>query len=113
MDICCKSANIGGYRTNHSLRATSASRLYQSNLDEQIICETTGHRSSAVRSYKRTSIDQQKAKSDVLYGKNSDVSTVSVDKENLSRTSPVSVCIPDKSELAKSNVNVTVNVSLQ
>jgi hypothetical protein len=43
-----------GYRTNHSLRATAASRLYDEQVDEQLICEVTGHRSNAVRNYKRT-----------------------------------------------------------
>ena len=57
----CQSAGIGGHRTNHSLRATAASRLYAKNFDEQLICETTGHRSSSVRQYKRTSDDQRKA----------------------------------------------------
>ena len=37
-----------------SLRATAATRLYDAGVDEQLITEKTGHRSSAVRSYKRT-----------------------------------------------------------
>ena len=49
-----------GYYTNHSLWATCATRLYQENVDEQIIQETTGHRSlEGVRSYKRTSTIQK------------------------------------------------------
>jgi integrase len=64
----CQSANIGGFRSNHSLRATAASRLYDQNVDEQLICETTGHRSSAVRAYKRTNDGHKKRISDTLYG---------------------------------------------
>ena len=41
----CKSAGITGYKTNHSLRATAATRLYQAGIDEQLIMEKTGHRS--------------------------------------------------------------------
>lgn len=51
---------VTGKITNHSLHATAASRLYQRKLDEQLIMETTGHRSTSVRSYKRMSSDQMK-----------------------------------------------------
>ena len=52
MSSICSAAGISGYKTNHSLRATSASRLYQTGIDEQLITETTGHRSiEGVRSY--------------------------------------------------------------
>ena len=63
----CKLAGIEGYKTNHSLRATAATRLYQSGADEQQIMERTGHRSlEGVRSYKRTSEQQRQALSDIL-----------------------------------------------
>ena len=63
----CKEAGIGGYKTNHSLRATAATRLYQSGVDEQLVMERTGHRSlEGVRSYKRTSDTQCQALSDIL-----------------------------------------------
>ena len=39
----CSAAGIQGFRTNHSLRATAATRLYQAGVDEQLIMETTGH----------------------------------------------------------------------
>ena len=64
----CRSAGIQGYRTNHSLRATSATRLYSAGMDEQLIMERTGHRSiDGVRSYKRTSDEQEQNVSDVLH----------------------------------------------
>ena len=63
----CKQAGIEGYKTNHSLRATATTRLYESGVDEQQIMERTGHRSlEGVRSYKRTSDKQRQALSDVL-----------------------------------------------
>lgn len=62
----CATAGLGGHRTNHSLRATAASRLYQNNVDEQLICETTGHRSNSVRKYKRTTADMKRNISGVL-----------------------------------------------
>ena len=63
----CKLAGIPGYRTNHSLRATTATRLYHKGVDKQHIMEITGHSSlDGVRSYKRTSKMQQMAISDML-----------------------------------------------
>ena len=63
----CKAAGIQGFKTNHSLRATAATRLYQAGVDEQIIMETTGHKSTdGVRCYKRTSAQQRESVSDIL-----------------------------------------------
>ncbi|ESO91764.1 hypothetical protein LOTGIDRAFT_163122 [Lottia gigantea] len=63
----CQSAGIIGNFSNHSLRATAATRLYQAGVDEQLITEKTGHRSNAVRAYKRTSDAQQASVSSVLH----------------------------------------------
>lgn len=38
-------AGIEGHYTNHSLRATTASRLFEARVDEQLIMARTGHRS--------------------------------------------------------------------
>lgn len=62
----CKDAGFSGFYTNHSLRATAATRLYEAGVDEQLICEKTGHRSNAIRGYKRTSDLQQKGVSDIV-----------------------------------------------
>ena len=63
----CKAAGIPGYRTNHSLRATAATRLYNAGVEEQQVMERTGHRSlDGVRTYKRTSMQQKEALSDIL-----------------------------------------------
>jgi integrase len=42
-----KSAGIVGHYSNHSLHANSATRLFDSGLDEQLIMARTGHTSSA------------------------------------------------------------------
>ena len=44
----CKSGGLEGNFTNHSLRATCASRLFDQNVPEQIIKEITGHKSDCV-----------------------------------------------------------------
>ncbi len=65
--LLCKEAGIPGYKTNHSLRVTNATRLFQSGMDEQLIMSRTGHRSvEGVRTYKRISDDQKQALSSVL-----------------------------------------------
>lgn len=63
----CSQAGVSGYITNHSLRVTAATRLFQKGVDEQLIMARTGHRSTdGIRTYKRVSADQQKALSDIL-----------------------------------------------
>ena len=71
----CSKAGISGYKTNHSLRATNATRLYHQGVDEQLIMKRTGHRSlERVRSYKRTDEDQEKAISKLLQQPNASAS---------------------------------------
>ncbi len=63
----CKACGIEGHKTNHSLRVTAATRLFQGGVDEQIIMQRTGHRSiDGVRKYKRISNDQEKATSSII-----------------------------------------------
>ena len=67
MGNMCKEAGILGFKTSHSLRATAATRLYASGIDEQLVMERTGHHSiEGIRSYKRTSSEQQQDVSDIL-----------------------------------------------
>lgn len=55
-------AGIGVHYTNHSLRATAVTRMYEKGVPEKIISEKLGHRSlKALRAYERTSSPQQKA----------------------------------------------------
>ena len=56
-------------KSNHSLRATSISWMYDSNVLKKLIMEKSGHLSaSGVHSYERTSIAQQKALCDIICG---------------------------------------------
>jgi len=61
--------SIGRY-TLHSLRTTCATRLYGKGLEEQRIAEITGHTSSAIRGYKRTSVEQKEEASQMLQTSN-------------------------------------------
>lgn len=98
----CALAGLSGHRTNHSLRATAASRLYESGVDEQLICETTGHRSNSVRSYKRTTADMKRHLSDII---------------QIGKSAPIANGVIAKSaasgQQANGNeLNITVNVNL-
>ena len=63
----CASVGVTGHFSNHSLRATAATRLFEAGVDEQLIMSRTGHRScDGVRSYKRQTEQLKKVTSDVL-----------------------------------------------
>ena len=64
----CNKAGIEGHFTNHSLRATSTSRMYQCNVPEQVIKEVTGHRSDCVRVYKKMSDQLREHASKTIVG---------------------------------------------
>jgi len=51
---------------NHSGHVTCCTRLFNDGFDEQMITGRSGHRSNAVRLYKRPSIEQQKSVSIAL-----------------------------------------------
>lgn len=50
---CCAAAGLKGQFSNHSGKRTCATSLFQRGVDEQLIMSRTGHRSTAVRAYKR------------------------------------------------------------
>ena len=62
----CKMAGFSGYFTNHSLRATAATRLFEEDVDEQLVMAKTGFISTAVRSYKRQQEQQLQHVSNVV-----------------------------------------------
>ena len=65
--ICVNRQESMAFHTNHSLRVTSALKIVLAGADGQLIMERTGHRSvDGVRSYKRTSEDQEQVISDIL-----------------------------------------------
>ena len=63
-----KSANLDGYFTNHSLRRTSATPLFQAGIDKKIVKEVTGHISDVLDKYQITLNKQKEEVSNVLQG---------------------------------------------
>ena len=64
----CRDGGLSGYRTNHSLRVSAATRMFEEGVDEQMIKSVTGHRSDAVREYKRPSNQMHKNISKIVQG---------------------------------------------
>ena len=64
--VCCEEAGIKGM-TNHSLRATGATKMFTAGVPEKVIQERTGHRSlEGLRQYEKTSIKQHIAATHVV-----------------------------------------------
>ena len=84
----CEKVGLTGNRTNHSLRATSATRMFDQNVDEQNIAEITGHKSDAVREYKRTSDAKKRFLSRVIQGSDEVVSPKRIALSESSKSLP-------------------------
>ena len=78
----CESAGFDGHFTNHSLCATTATRLFEANVDEQLIMQWTGHTSNTVRSYKLVGEKLSVVTSNVPNGR-ADVEDTKVEKEEV------------------------------
>ena len=65
------SAKIDGYFTNHSLRRSGGTRLFQAGVDRKLVKEVTGHRSDAVDAYQITSDEQRESLSKIIAGETS------------------------------------------
>ena len=59
---------LKGFFTNHSLRRSGTTRLFQAGIDRKIIKEFTGHASDAVDKYQETSHTQRQKLSEVISG---------------------------------------------
>ena len=63
-----KSADLDGFFSNHSLRRSSTTRLFQAGIDRKLIKEFTGHISDTVDKYQITSDAQRQKLSEVIAG---------------------------------------------
>lgn len=60
VSVMCKEAGIKGTKSNHSLRVTGTSALFDAGVPEKIIQSRTGHKSlDALRVYERVTSDQE------------------------------------------------------
>ena len=75
-------AGLEAHYTNHSLRATAITRMFNAGIPEKVIAENSGHRSTkALRCYERTSDEQQQAAARVINSPSCDPHAFQPDKE--------------------------------
>lgn len=68
-----KDAKMVGEYTNHGLRASGASEMFDSHVPEKVIQDFTGHCSlKALRQYEKVSAVQKQAASNILMGTSKD-----------------------------------------
>ena len=104
-------AGVEGYYTNHSLRATAVSRLFQNDVDDKLIKGVTGHRSEALQGYKRETEEQLLKVSKIVQGQKEKESTV---KGNSNSALTSALEIPSSSgtlvlNICGGNCNITIN----
>ena len=106
------------YYTNHSLRRSCATRLYDGGVPEQLIQETTGHRSSdGVRAYKCTSSALKREASEILQGSLSKKAVIDVEKKDENGAGEnytareVKAVSPEKCDQEGSNQSVVVSTN--
>ena len=75
MESICAEAGVTR-KTNHSLRATGATALFNASVPEKLIRDVTGHRSNALHLYERPTEQQRKHVSHIL------MNGSELDKEN-------------------------------
>ena len=98
-----KEAKIEGFFTNHSLRRSGGTRLFNAGIDRKLVKEATGHRSDAVDAYQVTSDEQRSVMSKVIACPTVE-NQISVDQEG-TNTSCSNV-----SELSKTDGNCKISV---
>ena len=117
-------AGIEGDFTNHTLRASAATNLFQSGVPEKVIQEFTEHRSvKALRQYEKVTVCQKEAASNILTGtSNEDSDRLIVDKgksnhlqsvNNISNNgTSLPFNMPSFSPVLNSNSNGTINFTV-
>ena len=99
-----KDAKLDGYFTNHSLRRSSTTCLFQAGVNRKIVKEFTGHRSDAIDKYQITSDTQCEQLSKIISGKNpSETCQISVEpKEDApEKTNSLEISVKNENSVNK------------
>ena len=76
MEKIMQQGGIEGHFRNHSLRKATATRLFEQEVDPQLIKEATGHKSDAVMLYKKSNLKMKEKLSDMLNGLPAEMQTL-------------------------------------
>ena len=110
----CNEAGLDGNFTNHSLRASGATQLFQNDIPEKVIQEVTGHRSTkALRQYERVAIQQKQVASNILTSGSSSKELYPQPKGNIPGPPSLGFPMPVLSSVFSGHggtVNFTVNI---
>ena len=113
-----REAGFEGHYTNHSLRVTSATRLFDAEVDEQLIMTRTGLSSTdGVRAYKRTSDKLRQLTSDVLNSGKPNVTPAIVEAKPEPAPEPKRHCHEEKENFKipsfhiTGGTNITININ--
>ena len=98
-----------GFYTNHSLRVTCATRLYEAQVDEQLIMGRTAHSSTdGVRAYKRSSKKLKEITSDVLNSRSQDQPGPASKRKCAEDNECANGCVP--TIVISGGTNITINI---
>ena len=105
----CRVPGIEGYKTNHSLRATTCTIGLEKGVPEKLIMERTV---KSLQTYQRVSDGQKEIVSDVLQGSATDFSGASVESDE-PPTKKICECAPKENtaQFNFSNCSVVFNIS--
>ena len=95
-----RDAGLDGYFTNHSLRRTCATRLFQAGADVKLVKEITGHVSDAIHKYQTTSDQQRMDLSSVIQNGVRDIKLSQADHMEVMEVSK-DVSVDEKFKLPK------------
>ena len=98
-----KDVKLDGFFTNHSLRQSGTTRLFQAGVDRKIIKEFTGHSSDAVDNYQVTSDNQRRELSAIIAGE--------VAEKLVSECNPIKECKSHTKPNLKTNNCVEISVT--
>ena len=120
----CTEAKLDGQYTNHSLRASGATELFQHEVPEKIVQEFTGHRSlKGLRQYEKVSTEQKQAASNILTGMSTASQSFNSELSKVHKTQQCSVVPSAQQNISfpfpvfspvinsNGNVNFTINIS--
>ena len=95
-----KDANLDGFFTNHSLRRSRTTRLFQAGLDHKLVKEFTGHASDAVDQYQITSHEQPEDVSHIISGEK--------DPQKTHKNADIEICDQQKEECKNNSLEISV-----
>lgn len=91
----------------------AVTRLFDAEVDEQLITEVTGHRSTAVRNYKRTSDAKRQKVNSIIQGSSVEDSKPNIGIKNVEKSDQAAAGKDSDHCNFSSNKGITININIQ